>query len=193
MFMPPVGCRAGRDGADESGAAARRSGRSGRPSRRLAARARGQRHRAGPARRGGRQLVQDIAAALTTALTARERRHGSAPARTRRRHHYRERLTAFDAAATARELRRRVEEPAPLRAAKIVIARQVLDRLLTDRICWTPRREIRESAAITEAGCTTTGCSRRSYRPKSAANRRARVIITEGIASPAGFEPAFWP
>ena len=52
-----------------------------------------------------------------------------------------EHLTAFDSAATARELRRRVEEWRGLVKRNTPIAREVLDRLLTERICWTPRRD----------------------------------------------------
>ena len=51
------------------------------------------------------------------------------------------------------------------------IARQVLDRLLTDRICWTPRRDegIYEYRGRLHYNRLLAGI----YRPKSAANRRA--------------------
>ena len=91
------------------------------------------------------RLVEAIAggsdiAALTTALKEREQR------RAYLQHELDavdagEHLKAFDSAATARELRRRVEEWHGLVQRNTPIARQVLDRLLTDRICWTPRRD----------------------------------------------------
>ena len=91
------------------------------------------------------RLVEAIAsgsdnAALTAALKAREQRRANLQ-RGLDAVDAGEHLTAFDSAATARELRRRVEEWRGLVQRNTPIARQVLDRLLTARICWTPRRD----------------------------------------------------
>jgi hypothetical protein len=82
----------------------------------------------------------DDIAALTAALKAREQRRVQLQ-RELDAVNPREHLTAFDSAAVGRELRRRVEEWRGLVHRNTPIARQVLDRLLAERIAWTPRRD----------------------------------------------------
>jgi hypothetical protein len=91
--------------------------------------------------------------------------------------------TLSDAAATARELRSRVEEWRGLVQRNMPIARQVLDRLLTDRICWTPRRDegIYEYRGRLHYDRLLAGIVPTEKRGKAKS-----AIVTEGMASPSG-------
>jgi hypothetical protein len=68
------------------------------------------------------------------------------------------------------------------------IARQVLDRLLTDRICWTPRRD---EGMYEYAGRLHYDRLLAGIVPTEKRGMAKSPIVTEGMASPAGFEPAF--
>jgi hypothetical protein len=120
---------------------------------------------------------------LTAALKAREQR---------RAHLQREldaldageHLTAFDSAATAHELRHRVEEWRGLVQRNTPIARQVLDRLVIDRICWTPRRDEGkyEYTGRLHYDRLLVGIVPTEKRGK--ANSELVESVTEGMASP---------
>jgi DNA invertase Pin-like site-specific DNA recombinase len=99
----------------------------------------------------------------------------------------REQLSSFDSSAVARELGRRVEEWRGLVQRNTPIARQVLDRLLRDRIAWTPRRDegVYEYAGRLHFDGLLTGIvaieakKRRGIEP---------MLLTEGGTSPSGSE-----
>lgn len=108
-------------------------------------------------------------AALTAALKAREQRRAQlqreldaldAP----------EHLAAFDSAAVGCELRRPVDEWHALMTRNTPIARPVLDRLLQDRIDWTPRRE----DGIYEYRGRLADCSKGSSRRSRSSGTRTR-------------------
>jgi site-specific DNA recombinase len=106
----------------------------------------------------------------------------------------RDQLKSFDSPAVARELRRRVKEWRGLVQRNTPIARQVLDRLLADRIAWTPRPDegVYEYAGRLHldrllAGIVATEHGARQKRTLES------VAVTEGGTSPTGFEPVFWP
>jgi site-specific DNA recombinase len=128
-------------------------------------------------------------AALTAALKAREHR------RMILQHELdavdAQQLSDFDSSASARELRRRVDEWRGLVQRNTPIARQVLDRLLADRIAWTPRRDegIYEYSGRLQLDRLLSGIVLTEDRRK--ANVSKLLMSTEGMASPAGFEPAF--
>ena len=123
------------------------------------------------------RLVEAVASgsdipALAAALKARELRRAQLQ-RELDAVDARERLTAFDSAATARELRRRVDEWHGLVRRNTPIARQVLDRLLADRITWTPRRDdgIYEYAGRLQFDRLLTGIVRTEDRRKPKVSR----------------------
>jgi hypothetical protein len=101
-----------------------------------------------------------------------------------------EHVTAFDVAATARELRRRVEEWRGLVQRNTPIARQVLDRLLADRICWTPQHNegIYEYRGRLHYDRLLAGIVPTDERGKAKS-----AIVTEGMASPTGFGCTYTP
>jgi hypothetical protein len=87
-------------------------------------------------------------------------------------------LAAFDGPRMAREVRRRAEEWRALVRRQVPIARQALDRLLDGRIEWTP---------VPEKGLYR-------YRGRLRFDRLlAGAVLAQGMASPTGFEPVFWP
>ena len=80
------------------------------------------------------------------------------------------------------------------RAAEHAYRRRVLDRLLPERIAWTPRREdgIYEYRDRLHFDHVLTGIALTERRAKS--NRSLKgTKVTEGGTSPTGFEPVFWP
>jgi hypothetical protein len=130
------------------------------------------------------RLVEAVAsgsgiAALTAALKEREQRR----AQLQRELDAVECLTAFDSAATARELRRRVDEWRGLVQRNTPIPRQVLDRLLADRICWTPRRDegVYEYRSRLHYDRLLAGIVPIEKRGKPS---EMIEIVTEGMASP---------
>ena len=97
----------------------------------------------------------------------------------------REQLKSFDTAAVACELRRRVEEWRRLLHRNTPIARQVIDRLLADRIAWTPRRDegVYEYAGRLHFDRLLAGIVATEHSPKQKRMRES-IAVTEGMASP---------
>lgn len=84
----------------------------------------------------------------------------------------------FDARRIERELRARLVEWRRLLRRQTPIARQMLSLLLDGRIVWTPKPA--------EARYEFSGRARLD-------RLLAGAVVTRGVTSPAGFEPAFWP